>query len=571
MRSEIMDLIILGNGFDIASNLPTKYNNYFSFREVQLDILTEHLLSFIDKNKTVVLKTGDEYVRGEERDISRKIKKVLFELNIDFNFWDLFFIVVRLNERGSISNKNSVEWNSVEEQILSFVMSFEFEGYNNNSEKLSIYNIKNFKYKNVLIADDQQPKISLSKFSIIILYEYLSHMLNYNFEINRIHSFLLKELIKFEDNFREYITNIMTIVNDPTLGKQKKYRNNLLKLIRKDSTEDIFVLSFNYTSVGSKYDEKSNTSVPDTVITIDRAETHYKVTTNNVHGVYNKVSIFGIDQSSISADDSAYIFTKTYRKISHQEDLVQLSLPPYKQNMKINFYGHSLAKADYSYFQSIFDIYDIYHNNVKLVFSYSVYGDDSETNDTIRHNYYKNITKLLREYGNTMINKNHGNNLIHKMLLENRLELNEVVLDEVLTTFESKNIITPLKEFKINNIKLSNIKDIDKKRILSRVSKNYGEKGKYDLSTWYTISFDIIYNQYYDYYSFEVRDLNNFFTFSSTEILEKIEQIIDASQELKNMKNNRLNIEIRRSSLDHEYYITRFGSNLINPIKIENQ
>ncbi|EFW89333.1 hypothetical protein [Streptococcus equinus] len=37
----------------------------------------------------------------------------------------------------------------------------------------------------------------------------------------------------------------------------------------------------------------------------------------------------------------------------------------------IKFYGHSLARADYSYFQYIFDMYDLYNSDVKLIFYYS--------------------------------------------------------------------------------------------------------------------------------------------------------------------------------------------------------
>ena len=40
----------------------------------------------------------------------------------------------------------------------------------------------------------------------------------------------------------------------------------------------------------------------------------------------------------------------------------------------IVFYGHSFAPADYSYFQSIFDYYNIYDNDITLVFYYSIYG-----------------------------------------------------------------------------------------------------------------------------------------------------------------------------------------------------
>ncbi|QNQ82758.1 hypothetical protein [Lactobacillus sp. PV012] len=36
----------------------------------------------------------------------------------------------------------------------------------------------------------------------------------------------------------------------------------------------------------------------------------------------------------------------------------------------ITFIGHSLNQADYSYFESRFDQYDIFHSNVKVEFYY---------------------------------------------------------------------------------------------------------------------------------------------------------------------------------------------------------
>lgn len=53
---------------------------------------------------------------------------------------------------------------------------------------------------------------------------------------------------------------------------------------------------------------------------------------------------------------------------------VETSILPKKDNqmLEIKFYRHSLSEADYSYFQSIFDYYNLYENNkVSLIFYYS--------------------------------------------------------------------------------------------------------------------------------------------------------------------------------------------------------
>ena len=95
-----------------------------------------------------------------------------------------------------------------------------------------------------------------------------------------------------------------------------------------------------------------------------------------------------------------------------------ISILPKNDNqlIEIKFYGHSLSEADYSYFQSIFDFYNLYNNNnVSLLFYYS---KGYEQNDE--------IYRLINSYGKTFDNKDQGKNLIHKLLLENRLKIVEV-------------------------------------------------------------------------------------------------------------------------------------------------
>ena len=98
---------------------------------------------------------------------------------------------------------------------------------------------------------------------------------------------------------------------------------------------------------------------------------------------------------------------------------------------EIIFYGHSLNKADYSYFESIFDTYDVFHSNVKIKFYYWRGYDKSENiNEQEKQLRLKkqarktmsNIFKLLNSYGSTLANE-HGENIINKLMLEQRLEI----------------------------------------------------------------------------------------------------------------------------------------------------
>lgn len=150
---------------------------------------------------------------------------------------------------------------------------------------------------------------------------------------------------------------------------------------------------------------------------------------NNVHGklCLNKCSrdctscniIFGIDDSIIQSHEKNFElhkFSKTYRKMLNTN--AETCILPKKNNrlIEIKFYGHSLSEADYSYFQSIFDYYNIYENNkVSLIFYYSKGFEQTDE-----------VYRLINTYGKTLINKEQGKNLTHKLLLENRLKIVEI-------------------------------------------------------------------------------------------------------------------------------------------------
>ena len=117
------------------------------------------------------------------------------------------------------------------------------------------------------------------------------------------------------------------------------------------------ILSFNYTSI------------------FDILGVECPCAYSNVHGkLCNKqctedcVSssvIFGIDDTLIQSQDAnsmMRLFSKTYRKMSDTSTPINILPKNDGQPIEIKFYGHSLSEADYSYFQSIFDFYNLYIN-----------------------------------------------------------------------------------------------------------------------------------------------------------------------------------------------------------------
>jgi hypothetical protein len=56
-----------------------------------------------------------------------------------------------------------------------------------------------------------------------------------------------------------------------------------------------------------------------------------------------------------------------------------------------------------------------------LKFLYYVWDDEQA--DTIKAEQFNRIASLFQAYGETIDNKDHGKNLMHKLLLERRLQI----------------------------------------------------------------------------------------------------------------------------------------------------
>lgn len=171
-------------------------------------------------------------------------------------------------------------------------------------------------------------------------------------------------------------------------------------------------MSFNYTNQISNY--------------FDGGEDGVLV---NIHGKLGEDIIFGIDGKDCMDNPIAVQFTKTYRLMlrggSKTDGLISTANSANLQNATdvIKFYGHSLGKADYSYFQSIFDGVDLYESKTVLVFYYPLDNSDNaeDINSKRCTKLANSINSLLVAYGATMDNADHGKNLLHKLLLEGRL------------------------------------------------------------------------------------------------------------------------------------------------------
>lgn len=433
-KEDVNQLLIIGNGFDLHCGLETKFDNYFKATEPDKDVKT-----FFDKSNLNL----------------QLIKKDYFK---EQSFWDVY---LRLLQSDSIE-----DWSDVEAQIKNFFteknivkklcIKFLITFISNNNQNFNEFKFEILKLlKSEYISDDfieklyayvEQKTFNIQGKNNLNLINLTKKIVSYKDDLNiekllnsaksYMYTFLFNELKCFEKNFKSYLSNLFITrhhyeasvkSNFGNMNKKgsrakiefsdlKEYNNKMDKCLELLSENKKYnLLSFNYTYPLEVKETQKKVLLKERELDM----CNYFV---NVHGRLNKNIIIGIDEKNINSMDNLYRFTKTYR-LFELEDNFNQNYPLQKSIKQIKFYGHSLAPADYSYFQSIFDFYHIYDSDVKLIFYYSDYCNDREK---CKFEITNRVIELIKTYGDTLDNKNHGKNLLHKLKLENRLKIREL-------------------------------------------------------------------------------------------------------------------------------------------------
>lgn len=374
-NERIKQLLIIGNGFDLACGLKSRYNDFF------YDLYKEN-----PQNYSITEK----------------------------NYWfKLFKDMVKFDENSTLG------WTDIELQILIELMNIEFI-YNidlllnldtlTSQDSIKRY-IADFLYSS---ANEKKHYDEDSIFNTFIVFTQTYHEIDF---FNETSTFvkLKDDLKQFEITFASYLNNELTYNFFDYRSKSSILFNKLLiqnnpcntnlkyQSIKTDiSTSSEQIISFNYTQP-SLYNS-----------------------IRYIHGnLENKNIIFGIDYDSVSNlfNYHPLEFTKSYRILENKLNS-KVSISSDIKN--ILFYGHGLGEADYSYFQSIFDTVDLYHGDAKLIFYWTQFGDQDQYIVQV-----ENVVRLIEKYGQTFTNKDHGRNLFTKLLLENRIIFVEINTNEI--------------------------------------------------------------------------------------------------------------------------------------------
>ena len=348
-----MNILIVGNGFDLSHYLPTKYEHFIKamdalrrwdiqkgdidFNNLFQELCTEKAW-FFDQTK-FLYRTEKIIIRIEE------VEKIKAKLNT--NIWYKYF----LNHITKIDTW--IDFESEFSKALDLVARFSQDAENIYQEYeeirpriLGIMQSDRAKY--LKYGDKTIQKLFLlgifedknSQMRIANKY-YRNNKENLDIDSNSIIENLEKNLNEFINIFKWYLKEIIEKLELTNVANKEIFEFNL---------EDLSLISFNYTSTFSRF----YNSLP---------KVEY------VHGEVNKDLVLGIPdiKNEFLKKFKNYSFTKYHQKLLKNTDYLFLDENPKikemfkskavgKCNINIYIWGHSLADSDESYIHEIFSL-----------------------------------------------------------------------------------------------------------------------------------------------------------------------------------------------------------------------
>lgn len=365
-RTSWHQLIVIGNGFDLECGLASGFSNFVKARTVDF----------------------------EKADNGQIAEDMLFTKTI----WDVI-----------LSSMGDANWCDIEGSIADWIAPKNREGKSPKSEfGKTLHKLAN--PTGTYDTDKAEDSVAL--------YLEMRYPHHEPWNLENLLQLTREDLAKLESDFDRYLSHEVETSKD-----YKEKAGELMSEIILDQrpSKDKYdveesILSFNYTRAINQFRS-------------DEHDTEYV----NIHGRLGGEIVFGIDGTDRMDNPMALPFTKTYRLMALDlPDVGKLvhvptsGVPMAGGTKMIKFYGHSLGEADYSYFQAIFDSVKLYEGDTRLVFYFRPHKLPSgcmQDENCARKEMMEKVIRLLTAYGLTLDNKDHGKNLIHKLLIEGRLSV----------------------------------------------------------------------------------------------------------------------------------------------------
>lgn len=432
-NNTLNELLIIGNGFDLQCKLKTKYTDFFS-KKYGIDFLTEKYIEKFPEQTVIQCKQKaiDFFINVfKEKLYNLNVEKFIQSNSDSYGYLINYFKQI-FRQNFSDFEPTLTNWDII--FISSYVLM-------SNSDKFQWVDIEKMIFKTVTIVFKNKKEIfSNSEFPNDQARMKFINIVQYCFKDNKdLSTSMLDSLKKFEKSFALYIKNLIYKSKDHYFKRSEK----LLKYLTSSYNEEIVhldVINFNYSLdeniVNQMIHEKRFSNITFNSWTNIHGvaswnDSYTRSQINKLHSNYKRLAppIFGIDWHDISDttndidfNDPRIIFTKSFRLIDNQVNNMRDKKHQFQKNInKIIFFGHSLGHADYSYFESLFDIYNIYDSNIELNFYYKK-GSSDFLDRLSAQKTLEEIIKLLTSYGQTSTNQ-HGENIVNKLLLEQQLNL----------------------------------------------------------------------------------------------------------------------------------------------------
>ncbi|RYN08172.1 Bacteriophage abortive infection AbiH [Bifidobacterium animalis subsp. lactis] len=395
-------LLILGNGFDLECGLRSSFADFEVNRECELElqnvVLHENIGQWLDYLIKENITIWDIILLQKKESLWSDIEAAIRDSVLDVSKHSIGELV-----DWRISSK----WEKQIRSNLSFVQKW----------AMALLDLRE-------TARKEFGKENIEGIDELILLYLVKILDNNNVEAvdeRKLSRVMLDQLHILEDEFANYLNQQIS----------NKYYSNSLRLISEiliygQPSKDKYrihssLINFNYTDP------------------LKNMKNKYEIFSDSITNIHGSLAdgkiIFGIDGMGCMSDENTMPFTKTYRLMqcnrAIKTDLFYGPVKGDKQRVTkvIKFYGHSLSPADYSYFQSIFDDVDLYAGDTKLIFFYRPPKNDGGQKgdpEKARSDMVRKVVRLINSYGSTLDNVDHGENMLHKLLLEGRLNIIEL-------------------------------------------------------------------------------------------------------------------------------------------------
>lgn len=313
-----MNVLVIGNGFDLAHGLPTRYMDFLEFIEKYKEYYDNSLVYCDYTNITVYFKD----LKENRSDIYNEINSL-----INGNRWIHHFL--RLKDENMLKNKPT--WIDFESEISKVIRTLD--------------KIKR-RFKNDSYSERNQVKLDEYEFEV------LHDIFDFDRKLDIVSSFLLLEEIesitkKLVEDLNKLIRCLEIYLDDYV---SNKYFETLKKKEFITNLKIDKILSFNYTNTYKRLYGSSH------------------IEFNYIHGMVNRKHdlnscdlILGIDEYLDGNEKNRYVdfiqFKKFYQRIYKSTsciykewletfEMYKKELPKLRQMLNIYFIGHSLDVTD---------------------------------------------------------------------------------------------------------------------------------------------------------------------------------------------------------------------------------